>query len=224
MLRLKIVKRAAEEEAIATAAADEDDNEDVSADEAGKGTWVLLELVHPWRDIGPLVTADAYFASVEAALKMKEVGLYCIGNVKQCSRRFPMEVLGNTTLPKRGCQLVLASINNNTGETELVAITWVDRNHHFFITTMCGLGEGEMIQRKCLHQLDKSGRAPPGKVIIEPKAIEKYYKGTGTINRHNRLRADELRLDRNLGTKHWDKRFNLGVLGIICVDASATGS
>ena len=59
--------------------------------------------MHPWQDSGRLFTADAYFAFVEAALKMKEAGLYFIGNVKQCSRRFPIEVLGNTTLPKQGC-------------------------------------------------------------------------------------------------------------------------
>ncbi len=129
-----------------------------------------------------------------------------------------MEVLGNATLPKQGCQSVLASINDDTGETELVAIAWVDRNHCFFITTTRGLGEGEMIQRKRLRQLDKSGRVPPDKVIIkvpQTKAIKKYYKGAGTINRHNRIRADELRLDRNLGTKHWDKRFNLSVLSVV---------
>ena len=60
---------------------------------------------------------------------------------------------------------------------ELVAIAWVDRNRYFFVTTMFRLGKGEMIQRKRLHQLDKSGRAPPDKVIIEvaqPKAITKY--------------------------------------------------
>ncbi|KAL3808144.1 hypothetical protein ACHAXA_000428, partial [Cyclostephanos tholiformis] len=64
--------------------------------------------------------------------------------------------------------------------------------------------------------------ADASSVIIEvpqPKAITKYYKGAGTIDRHNRLRADELRLDLNPGTKHWDKRFNIGVLSIICVDA-----
>ncbi|KAL3815427.1 hypothetical protein ACHAXA_009172 [Cyclostephanos tholiformis] len=186
MLRLKIVKSAAEEEAIAAAAADkDDDNEDIVANKGGKGTWVFLELVAPWQDSGCLITANAYFASIEAAVKMKEMGLHFIGNVKQCSRRFPMEVLGNATLPKRGCK-------------------------------------GVMMQRKRLHQLDKSSRAPPEKVIIkvpQPKAIAKYYKGAGTIDRHNRLRVDELQLDRNLGTKHWDKRFNIGVLGIICVDA-----
>ena len=42
---------------------------------------------------------------------------------------------------------------------------------------------------------------------------------SNTIDRHNRIHADELRMDRNLATRHWDKRFNLGVLGIICVDA-----
>jgi hypothetical protein len=118
--------------------------------------------------------------------------------------------------------LVLASIDSETGETELVAMSWVDRNCRFFITTTCGIGEGETITRKRLRQLNKSGRAQPDKVIIDvdvPKAIEMYYEGAGTIDRHNRIRAAELRMDRNLATKHWDKRFNLGVLGIICVDA-----
>ncbi len=117
---------------------------------------------------------------------------------------------------------MLASVNDDTGKTELMAIAWVDRNRCFFITTTCGLGNRGMIQRKRLRQLDKSGRAPPDKVIIkvpQPKAIAKYYKGAGTIDRHNRIRAEELRLDRNLGTKHRDKRFNLGVLGVICVNA-----
>ncbi len=84
------------------------------------------------------------------------------------------------------------SISDETGETELVAIAWVDRNRRFFVATTCGLGEGETIQRKRLRQLDKSGRAPPDKVIIEvdqPKAIERYYEGAGTIDRHNRIRA-----------------------------------
>jgi len=122
MLRLlKIVKSAAEKEAIAAAAAREEDNEDVVANEGRKGMQVLLKLVAQWQDSGCLVTGDAYFASVEAAVKLKEMGLYFIGNVKQCSRRFPMEVLGNATLPKRGCQLVLVLINDDTGETELVA-------------------------------------------------------------------------------------------------------
>jgi len=139
---------------------------------------------------------------------MKEKGFTFIGNVKQCSRRFPMEFLGNTILPQRGSQAVLASIDEETGETELVAISWVERNRRFSVTTTCGIGEGEDVFRKRLCQQDKSGCAPPDKVIIEVaqlKAITTYYKGASTIDRHNRIRAGELRMDRNLTTKHWDK-------------------
>ena len=133
-----------------------------------------------------------------------------------------MEFLGNTILPRQGSRAVLASIDKETDKTELIAISWVDRNQRFFVTTTCGIGEGKGVFRKRLRQLDKSGRAPPDKVIIEaaqPKAIATYYKGAGIIDRHNRIRADELRMDRNLATRHWDKRFNLGVLRIICIDA-----
>ncbi len=127
--------------------------------------------------------------------------------MKQCSRRFPIEFLGNTTLPRRGSRSVLASIDKETGETELVAISWVHRNRRFFMTTTCGIREGEDVFRKRLGQMDKSGRAPPDTVIIEvaqPKAIATYYKGAGTIDWHNRIRADELRMDRNLATKYED--------------------
>jgi hypothetical protein len=113
--------------AVATDTIADDDNI-AATDETRKGTQVLLELTEPCHHSGRLVTADAYFALVEAALAMKEKGLTFIGNVKQCSRRFPMEFLGNTTLPRRGSQAVLASIDEETGKTELVAISWVDRN------------------------------------------------------------------------------------------------
>ena len=46
-----------------------------------------------------------------------------------------------------------------------------------------------MIQCKRLCQLDKSGWAPPDKVIMEvaqPKAIAKYYNGAGTIDQQNK--------------------------------------
>jgi hypothetical protein len=75
-----------------------------------------------------------------------------------------------------------------------------------------------------MHQLIKDGRSPPNRVLIEvrqPKAIEMYYKGAGTIDLHNRIRAAELRMDTNLRfrTRDWAKRFNFGILGVVCVDA-----
>ncbi len=66
----------------------------------------------------------------------------------------------------------------------------LERYHWMLIVTaMCGIGEGGDVFCKHLHQLDTSGHAPPDKVIIEVaplKAIATYYKGAGTIDRHNR--------------------------------------
>ena len=80
-----------------------------------------------------------------------------------------------------------------------------------------------MIKHKRLCQLDKPKLADPDMVIIsrvcQPKAIQTYYKGTGTIDRHNRIHANKLRMDHNLGMKDWSRRTNLGILGIVCVDA-----
>ena len=88
--------------------------------------------------------------------------------------------------------------------------------------TKCGDEEGEEINCKQLCQLHKSDWMDPDMVIIQVEqlaAVTKYYKAAGTINMHNRIHTDELRMDRNLTTKDWAKRFNLGILGIVCVDA-----
>ena len=80
MLHLKVVKLAKEEKVISTDAVaaneDEDDGNDAAANEGGKGTRVLLKLTEPWHHSGRVVSADTYFASVKAATKMKEKGLF----------------------------------------------------------------------------------------------------------------------------------------------------
>ncbi len=83
-------------------------------------------------------------------------------------------IIKYTTLVLRGLRLVLASISKETGETELVAMSWLDRNRCHFIMTMCGIGEGEEINPKQLRQLDRDKLADPDMVIIrvaQPRAI-----------------------------------------------------
>jgi hypothetical protein len=83
MLRLKFVKSTNKEKVIATAAAkdmvkDKDEGKDkdnAAATNAGKGRRVLLELPESWHHSDCLVTANAYFASMEAMLAMKDKGL-----------------------------------------------------------------------------------------------------------------------------------------------------
>ena len=129
MLCLKVVKSAIKEKVIVTNAIVDDDNI-ANANEAGKRVQLLLELelTGSWHHSDHLIMANTYFTSVEAALGMKEQGLTFIGNVKQTSRQFPMEFLGNTTLSRRGSRAVLMSVDQETGKTKIIAISWVDRN------------------------------------------------------------------------------------------------
>jgi hypothetical protein len=102
-------------------------------------------------------------------------------------------------------------------------MTWLDCIRQDFVSTVKKIGEGEQINRKRTLQLNKSSNAPPNKIIIKvetPKMIEQYYKGVGTINFYNRVHADEVRLERNILTKDWARRFNLSIFGMICVDAN----
>ncbi len=97
MICLKDVKRADEEKAIK-----KDLDLDPKEARYGKeGTRVLLELMKTWLGSNCLVTADAYFASTEAALALKERDIDFIGNVKQCNAAFPKAYLSTLILSKR---------------------------------------------------------------------------------------------------------------------------
>ena len=128
MLYLKLVK-SAEEEAR---------NDRLKFDEKeltyGKGTRVILELTKQYAGTGRLVTGDSFFASVEAALVLELIGLKFIGNVKVSSREHPKKYLDEIHMFDRGDRHVLASIDEDTGETELVAMTFLDSNRRDFVS------------------------------------------------------------------------------------------
>jgi hypothetical protein len=143
-----------------------------------------------------------------------------IRNVKQCKAAFPKTYLDSLILSKRSDHHVLASISKDTGKTKLAEMTWLDCNRQDFVSMAYGIGKGEQINCKHAHQLNKSSNALPNKIIIKvdtPKMIEQYYKGIGTINFHNRVHVKEMRLERNILTKDWARRFNLSTFGMICV-------
>jgi hypothetical protein len=57
------------------------------------GTRILKELLAPWAWTNQIVCADSYFASVGAALELRQIGLGFIGVVKTATKRFPMAYL-----------------------------------------------------------------------------------------------------------------------------------
>ena len=55
--------------------------------------------------------------------------------------------------------------------------------------------------------------------VEKPKVVEKYYATCAAIDQHNRCRQDDLQLERKIRVRDWDKRVNMGILGICVVDA-----
>src|SRR6056300_32896 len=80
------------------------------------GTKVLLQLLKPWNNTNRNVIADSYFASVSTAVQMTKHGWTFLGNVKTATVGYPMDYLGDQILASRGARVVLASLNEETGE------------------------------------------------------------------------------------------------------------
>jgi Transposase IS4 len=102
-----------------------------------------------------VVVADSYFASVGAAIRLKEIGLRFIGVVKTATREYPMQYLGSIELPGgKGSRKGVLTTDEATG-TQLLAFVWVDRDRRYFISTASSLEEGYSIQRYRWTQRDK---------------------------------------------------------------------
>ena len=55
-------------------------------------------------------------------------------------------------------------------------------------------------------------------MIDQPKSCELYYACCAMVDRHNRCRQADLKLERKLVTKDWSKRLNISLLSICIVD------
>ena len=105
----------------------------------------------------------------------------------------------------------------------LLSFTWADRDRRFFISTCSSTSNGNPIQRRRWRQHDHpSTNNPPvleDIVIRQTECGEVYYSGCGAIDEHNRHRQEYLNLEKKLLVMQWDKRANLSILGMMCVDA-----
>ena len=211
MIRILLVKTTIE---VAANSIHEDDNGRLH------GTNVLMDLVSPWAQTDRIVCADSYFASVAAALALKEIGLRFIGVVKTATRRFPLTYLSNIELQERGDRSGLI-MRGPDGEPSLLAFVWMDRDRRYFIASASSLAEGEAYVRQRWRQVDTSLDADAERVelkVPQPKACEVYYNTCASIDHHNRHRQATLKLETKLKTHEWDRRVNMSIFGMCIVD------
>jgi hypothetical protein len=123
----------------------------------------------------------------------------------------------------KGDHKALYARHEDSGCT-LLSFTWADQDRRFFISTCSSTSPGNPIQRRRWRQHDHpSTNNPPVlediAVIRQTECGELYYSGCGAIDEHNRHWQEHLNFEKKMQVMQWDKRANLSILGMMCVDA-----
>ena len=216
MLRLKLVKGK-------DLVGEDDDDHGPHETSLLHGTQVLKSVVSPWFGSNRIVCADSYFASVAAAKELYQNGLRFIGVVKTATKCYPKAYLSNVRLHRRGDYHALASDPvDEQMDPAMAAFVWMDRDRRHFIATAGSLAEGTPYSRCRWRQESEEANAPPARVTLtikQPQIAEIYYSTCGAIDRHNRYRQDDLRIEKKIETKDWSVRVNLSIFAMIVVDS-----
>jgi len=145
------------------------------------------------------------------------MGLRFIGVVKTATRGYPMGALSVIPLKARG-QHVAYTHATADGVTDLMALLWVDRKRHYFIASASTSISGTPYERMPWRQTG----AHAERVVLtvsQPQVAKTYYTCCSQIDRHNRCRQDNLRLEHKLVTHDWSMRVSLSLLGMCVVIA-----
>ena len=189
-------------------------------------TKVMLNILQPWvNKQRRIVSADSYFASVQACDELKKRGVRFIGVVKTETRGFCMEKLFEIELALRGLWKGYFALDKEN-KLDKFAFVWVDRYWRYFIFNTSSLKPGMPYARDRLRQLDDSPNADPVRVefdINQPRVAERYYSSNSKIDESKRTRQDDFQLERKLQTKDWSIRVNTSILGMNDVDTYQLG-
>ena len=181
------------------------------------GTALTCRLTGPWAYTNRIVCADSYFASVETARVLFEKGTRFIGVVKTAHRGFPLAHLGATPMEGRGKWSSMVH-GNASSKPEIGAVLWVDRERRYFVTTTGTTLPGSSIYRERWRRVGNESRRTTTETQI-PSIAETYYMAASQIDRHNRCRQDDLKLEKKFLVKEWSQRVNTSLLAICIVDA-----
>lgn len=193
MMQLKIDKTKIEEDRLTP----------TSMKTLNKGTQVLLELLFPFRRYkNRIVCADSYFALVQTALKLYELGFRFIGVVKTATIGYPLSYMKRLQMEHRGDSYYMLRPGVTNTEPTLMSCVWMDRDRPYF-TSSCGhMDYEEPNVRTCWRQVQPvETNAEPERLTIttgQPNVTASYYTTCGRIDQHNRCRQDDLMLERKV--------------------------
>ena len=181
------------------------------------GTAVTMRLVHPWLHTNRIVCGDSYFASVETAETLFASKTRFIGVVKTAHRGFPLAHMGSQPMSGRGTWYSMVH-KNVEKEYSIGSVMWIDRERrHFVATAGCTLPGATIYRERWRRDGNVSRRIMTETAV--PQIAETYYNAASQIDRHNRCRQDELKLEKKFRVKEWSQRVNTSLLAVCIVDA-----
>ena len=182
------------------------------------GTATTLRLVEPWFHTLRHVCGDSYFASVRTARALHLRGMRFTGVIKTATRGYPSSELGEEELQNRGEHRTLVMDAENESDCSLMAVLWLDRDRRYFVSSTGTTLPGEEIHRERHTMVDGKSQLLEKDIPI-PKVCETYYATCAAVDRHNRCRQHDLKLEKKFQTKRWFLRVNTSILAMIVVDA-----
>ena len=159
---------------------------------------------------------------IPTLLQLYKNGLRFIGVMKTATKGFPKSYLSGVELERRGDFCALTAMPANEGDPELASFVWMGRERQYFIATAGSLQAGLPYTRCRWRQVSDEPNAPPQKVnliVSQPKIAEIYYSTCSAIDKHNRLRQDDLRIEKKVETVNWSTRVNLSIFAMVVVDS-----
>ena len=130
--------------------------------------------------------------------------------------------MSSVELNNRGDFFSLKADPSTDHDPALAAFVWMDRERRYFISSAGSLSNGKPYTRLRWRQVDdQPNAAPPQKVnlvIGQPQIAEMYYSTCSAIDKHNRYRQDDLRMEKKLETHNWSMRVNLSIFAMTVVD------
>ena len=161
------------------------------------GTTTTKQLSQPWHRSNRVVVGDSAFASVATAVEMSKAGLGFVGCVKTATKSFPNDTLKRVQLAGRGDYFGMMTLHQGI---EMLAFTWCDRDRRTFISTAGSLAKADEQERFRYRPIGPDNEEA-GRVLIGvdmPLAAEIYYSANGAIDFNNRIRAQEVHIDKSI--------------------------
>ena len=167
---------------------------------------LVLDMCKPLFGTGCVVNMDNYYTSPEAAIALKEKGVFMRGTCRTNRFGFPGAVrFTNTEASNQGRGAIkrMVDVNNH-----LAAYGWVDGNPVHFLTSADSTSSTE-VKRRVGKQIAR---------VTAPKAIKRYNKNMHAVDRHDQLR-DTFSLSKRHGFKKYYIKIAMGLIDMAVVNA-----